>query len=545
MTMSEKTESRFGNFMIEGIREVDNVTESETIPSVRFRLRLDTGEVTDEILLPLDGTKGLRKVDFYSLHPHIKLDGKETTVQRDVMNMIRTEMAKKQKEIRYSINRLGTHMVDGKPIFNEGDRLVQGSFNAEPESSTSVVLQSRDYRIDIDPDIDECSAVSGIAEVIGLSPDALRVILAHSLAYIMRSAYNDAWKAPCCSLFLYGGTGQFKTTVSAFLTQIHNRRDGIAEPARLNASIPAALDIIYKKSDCVVVLDDLCPRDSKRTMEQQEKTLLEITRVIADGTNPARMKGGAVSLKPPPSCGVLFTGEYLIGTGSDAARIIPIQFATPIDPARLKSCQDCPLIVSTFYHYFIVWFIENYDVIRDLLKTWWEEYAHNDLGVHKRLHESHFFLNSAYKLFLRYCVEKEFTSSEDEQSHHRSFLDLLTHLVREQDKRVQQGVKRDSTQVDYLELIRTLYKGDSFHLAKNRKQYESVPDKYDGLIYDELICLRSEQMLNKICQSIPAATCKDVRHALLDKGALWVDAEGKNKKVGQKRFIGIYLKRLR
>jgi hypothetical protein len=342
---------------------------------------------------------------------------------------------------------------------------------------------------------------------------------------------------------VYDKTGSQKTTYVAFLTQIHNRSQGIANPHRLDSSIPKAEALLYEKSDCVIILDDLFPVKFHDTKNQQEKTFLEITRIIADGVSRGR-KGNKISGKPL-GCGVVFTGEYLIGTGSDAARLLPIRLATIIDDVKLRECQDKPLAVSTFFHFFIKWYIDNYYEILSLLKNWWNMYITIDIGVHKRLRETHFFLNTAYKLFLRYCLEKGFTSPNEEQRHYSSFRNLLTNLIKEQDNRVRQGNYNESDAVDYLELVRTLHNGRAFYLAKSGKQFDSEPEKYDGLIHDGLLCLRGEKLLEKIRRTAPYATLNDVKFALRSGGALWLDGEGKNKKVNQRRFIGIRLKNLK
>ena len=227
----------------------------------------------------------------------------------------------------------------------------------------------------------------------------------------MRQAYVDAGKEPRVCLFLYGRTGTQKTTIASFLTQIYNRSSGIISPQRLNASIPAAVKIILDACDEVIVLDDLFPADHHSVRSQQEETLIEVTRYIGDGTVPARIKGKEVT-KKTPRCGVLFTGEYLIGTGSDAARLFPVEMQQP-DGTKLQYFQDRPLVISTFYYFYISWFISHYDEITRFLKEWLDYYRTFDLGVHSRLQETHFFLNTAFILLLTYCQERHVLSKED------------------------------------------------------------------------------------------------------------------------------------
>jgi len=112
--------------------------------------------------------------------------------------------------------------------------------------------------------------------------------------------------------------------------------------------------------------------------------------------------------------GVLFTGEYLIGNGSNAARLLPVEMTEPTNLERLRLLtKGKPLLLSTFYFYFIKWYIGNYHVILDFLKTWHATYSGLDMGVHLRLQETHFYLNTAYALFLQYLFDKSFISEED------------------------------------------------------------------------------------------------------------------------------------
>lgn len=538
MTDKIDNDGNWGNFTLTDICEVDVIKETETVPSVKFRLKLETGTLSVPITLPL---KGLGKVDWYSLHPHLELYQRVQAAQQTLMNRIRSELPNASKETQYEIKRLGTHIIDGEPVYNTGLELLRGSSSA---SSSPISIVSNDYNIAVDLNVSEAEAADEMIKVVMLSPDAGQIIFAHLLLYVMRKAYLDAGLPPCCSLFLYGGSGQFKTTYSTFLTQIHNRNKGISRPDRLNSSIPAAIERLYQMEDCVVVLDDLCPRDSSRTTAQQEETLLEVTRVIGDGTRPSKMRGGKLSRQEPPSCGVLFTGEYLIGTGSDAARLLPIKLSTPIDEAKLLECQSKPLMISTFINHFIRWYLENYKAIQDWLKEWWKTYIRTDLEVHKRLRETHFFLNTSYRIFLKYCLDRKFTSKENANIHSDCFEKLLNGLVREQDGRVKQRIKITPKDVDPFELLSTLYKNGDFRVAKNKKKFELEPAKYDALMHNDLLCFQSDSLLAMFKNKGYSYSYEEIKNSLQAKNALKLDGEGKNFRIGRNRYYGIFVSKL-
>jgi hypothetical protein len=366
--------------------------------------------------------------------------------------------------------------------------------------------------LDIDATLTEAEALAGMLKLVSLCPNAGRIILAHTLLYIMRSAYVDVGKSPCVSVFLHGESNCKKTSFSALMTQLHNLGDEIKPLQRLDASISAAVKIISEKSDCVVVLDDLFPADSKQIRQNQEEVLFEITRIIGDGIEPARIRGGKLA-KTSPTCGVLFTGEYLIGTGSTAARLLPVEM-TPPDQESLRKFQEQPLIVSTFFRFFIEWFISNYDWIHDQLNRSVNTYLKKRIVAHDRLNETHFFLNTAYVMLMNYCHVKGFLSQEEIKSMHHSFWYLLTDLVREQQERVTKGTSGKAKDFDFLARIRTLYKASEFHLAEDAARFKS--GQYDGMIHNGCLCLRPDT-LHKL---FPAYGIKEIGNALLAQGAL-------------------------
>ena len=323
--------------------------------------------------------------------------------------------------------------------------------------------------------------------------------------------------------FLYGRTGTQKTTIASFLTQVYNRREGIVELTRLNASRASAVELLMDAVDEVQVFDDLFPADSKQVRKSQEEVLFEITRYIGDGTIPARMKGGKVR-EGRPTCGVLFTGEYLIGKGSDAARLLPVEMMKP-DTCALRDFQEQPLIVSTFYRNFISWFIENYDRAVAYLKEWLEEYRKTDLGVHDRLRETHFFLNTAYSLLLEYCGEKGILIETEMLEFHSSFVELLNQLVHEQNERVSPPATASATPGNALERIRELYRSRQLSIANDKRKFDD--EHHDGVIHRDCLCLRPQALLH----FFPSRDINDVAHELEREEALIKGRDGLAKKI--------------
>ena len=521
------------NFVPEVLGLVEVHTEgAEPELCVKLKLNFSDGEDSKPFTIPLADLEG------YDWHKKLRcvLNTPYLKAKQYLAKEICSALSGISVTTLHRISRLGTHIIDGEPVYNKGNELTHPSTNLKNRINVEVEKQS--FNIYVDPDLGEAEAAVRMFELISLFPNAGRVILAHTLLYIMREVYKSAWKAPCCCVFLYGKTGTKKTTTSSFLTQLHNRSRGIANPARLNASIPAAVAILYEKSDCVVVLDDLFPAESTEIKRKQEQTLSEITRIIADGAPPARMRGKEAATAPP-TCGVVFTGEYLVGTGSNAARLLPVEM-TPPEGEKLKYFQDNPLIVSTFYRNFIAWFIEYYNAIRELLKEWLAVYREVRLGVHDRLQETHYFLNTSYALLLQYCYDKGFISSQDAQAMHRSFVDLLSDLVWTQQERVELGLVNVADRIDFLAYIRTIFRDGEFLLADSAEEFKRG---HEGLIHNGCLCLRGD----KLRKLFPDVRLDDIADNLLTRGALRPGADKRGIQIygtGGKRFYAIPLNKL-
>jgi hypothetical protein len=440
----------------------------------------------------------------------------------------------------YLFCREGIHFIEKKPIFCIGDGLIP---SLDVSKEILIRLEDIPKRLAVDNGCSGRQAVTGMMKVVNLSPSAGKIILSHCLLNIMRAAYAEVYKVPRCILFLVGLTGTKKTTYAAFMTQMYDRDKGIASPFRLNSSSPAFEQILYDANDCVVVLDDLFPAQSSETKRKQEKTLNDLIRIIGDDSGRAIKKGDGIVAKTPRS-GAMVTSEYLVGTGSDAARLLPISFSTPIDNAKLSECQREPLIVSTFYKFFIEWFIAHYNEIKALLTKLLSESRSVHLGVHDRLQETHFCLSSAYNIFLQYCVAKGFTSLANAKVQYCSFRGMLTDLVKKQNERVNMGSEKESGKADYLCIIRTLCKDRVFRLADD---ITKLKEKHHGLIHDNCLCLRGMKLMPEILKSVPNANLNAVIRSLTEQEALKPGSDRNSIQIsggGGIRFLAIPLKKL-
>lgn len=528
------------NFWPEAISRVEMDNNGIITLFVKMILHFSDGTNSEPVTAEL---KGLGKADWPNdMDLRCVLSPEVSKANEHIANIVRSTCYDAPVEKTTAIERLGTHIPEGIPVFNTWDRLIWPS---DLENQPAVKWNPLpNIRLAVDPNCSEQEADAGMMRIIGLSPEAGNIIFSFNVLSIFREVFIRSGITPRCCVFVHGPTGNKKTTYAGFQAQIYNRDAPFESLTRLNTSIPAAVKLLYEKSDCVVVLDDLFPAQDNEIHRQQEKTLLEITRVIADGIEPARMRGQKVA-KAPPRCGVLFTGEYYIGTGSDAARLLPVKMATPIDNGKLTACQHEPLILSTFYNYFISWYVTNFDNICSLLKEWLSVYRSTKSDIHPRLQESQFCLEAAFKLFLTYRMEKGFITRETMLDQYYSFYQQLRTIVREQNARVKQGGGGNIRRIDYLALIRSLYRDKRFRLVVSVKDFEAK--EHDGIVYGDHVYFRRDRLMAKIRTCEPSVEFDDVLKNLKDQQALRPGRDSNSRKIGgsKLRYYAIKLVKLR
>lgn len=505
---------------VEKIIEVYNYNECVNM-IINIRLMVDDGGDSDKTI---DVQKSdINHIRWQELDERCQFEPEftDTKIQRYLAKTIRNQLEGATRETKYQICNLGLSFIKGEAVFCTGREAIKPPSSGLPQIVIAQQLKKRG--IDIDKTLSEGQAISEMFDLISLSINPGRILLMYKLVYLMRHAYVDAGAKPNFCIYLYGKTGTMKTTFSNFLTQLYNRGEGIASPPRLNASIAAVVKILSEISDDTIVLDDLCPAESNRIRKQQEETLVEITRYVGDGTMPLRVKGKEL-INDSPKCGVIFTGEYIIGNESDTARLLPIEMVPP-DGEKLKYFQDRPLMVSTFYYYFIVWLVTHYQEVVELLKMWLDYYRKKDFGVHARLQEMHFFLCTACLVFMWYCHDKKFLSSDDVKQVHNYFLSLLNRLVQDQDKRVQQGKSEIPKVQNYLGHIRELYKNGRMSIANDVEQFNM--ECHDGLWHNNRLYLRGE----RLTAFFPSVDINEVIAQLDKQGVLETGSRSKTKQL--------------
>jgi hypothetical protein len=187
------------------------------------------------------------------------------------------------------------------------------------------------------------------------------------------------------------------------------------------------------------------------------------------------------------------------------------------------------------------------------LKEWFNTYQELNITDFDRLNESHYFLCSAYALFLQYSFEIGYITERESQTLFASFFELMTALVEEQQARVEQGVATNpqngsgEERHGCLHTISKLYRSGSLIQASRPSEFKDC-DCYDCVIHNNYLCIRVTKFEDILRNAGINDSEKQVLQDLELNGALLRAKDGRPKiqinAAGNKRFVAIHLDKL-
>ena len=509
---------------------------------VRLRICFTMG-ASIEATVPLSE---LDRIDWSMLDKRCIINSHYKNAKGFIGNIIRVNLSAVPTEIRYISDKLGICHIEDEVVFIAGSRVITRSSATKLESK--MILGNLPFSLDIDTELTKSQAFSGMRELIALSPEIGRVLVAHVISGFTREAFKEAGFTPCAVLVIVGESGMLKSHYIPHIAQLYNRADEIRADTRFNSTQRFIEDILYEHSECTTVIDDLHTAEARSIKQTNETTAEEIIRRISDDTGRGHKEGNALVQKKFRG-NVVFIGEYIIGRESTMPRALIVNLTKRPDGKILDKYQrQQPLLVSTFYYFFIQWyvgyFVEICEWIDERLTNFRETTANSHL--HGRLRDTQFYLQISYMLFLEFCKDSGFISTEDALDEYSIFSSRLFKLIQEQQDRYRAN-KTKSEDIDYLKLIRKLYKNKKFRVASSADTFN--PDKHDGLIYYRCLCLRRKNLEKLIHKSLPDAQIDDVIKFLRDRQALKLCKGNKctvkistlSKEVGAIRFYAIKL----
>lgn len=538
--LKDEKEKPVCNFMpqVVGVIQVCSVEGNVLKSEVRLSLGFGNG-VKREVTVDLSN---LEQTDWTKIDNRCILSTRYRNARGYIANVIRAGLHDVPEETVYQLDRLGIHRIGNKIVFAAGDRVTGSSAT---KMDLKFELGQLPFRLDIDSNLTPQEAFEGMKELINLSPEIGRVLVAHVFSGIMRRAFVEAGLTPCAVLFIVGGTGLLKSHYIPQLVQIYNRADGIGAVTRFNSTKRYIEDVLYEYSECTAVIDDLHTAESTGIKRRNEDTAEEIIRRIGDDIGRGRVEGHR-QVQKQFTGNVVFIGEYTIGKASTIPRELVVNITRRPNGEILDKYQRYqPLLVSTFYFFFVQWYVDHFDEIRNEIDKRVTELrrAGVNSNVHGRLYDTKFYLLTAYMFFLEFCKESGFITEEDEGDEYRDFSSQLDNLISEQQARFRSNSEVEKP--NYLDIIKNLYRKGKFCVAKGKKNFDQ--DKHEGMIHYDCLCLRGKYLERKLKNIHSSLQLDDCIEELLAKNVLKL-LENKNtvqiNGTGGKRFYAIKLDKL-
>lgn len=528
--------STFAPSVLSLVKVINSIGENE---EVRVGLQFGDGSNKD-VLIPLSK---LNQVDWFELDHRCIINSKYRQAQSYLIDAIRAGISKAPVERQYLLERTGVYHIGDAVLFAAGDRVIARS--SALADDIDYKLAQLPFRLDVDESISPMEAFDGMMCLISLSPEIGPVLVAHTVSGIIRAAFKEAGMTPCAVLVVVGKSGMLKSHYVPHLVQLYNRADGIGPVTRFNSTKRFIEDTLYEHSECTAVIDDLHTAESSGIKRRNEDTAEEIIRRIGDDTGRGRLDGNT-QVQRHFRGNAVFIGEYTIGKASTIPRALVVDITKPPNGAVLDKYQrNQPLLVSTFYYYFIQWYVNHFDEIRAAIDAELTKLRQSAAAstTHSRLRDTRFYLQTAYMVLLEFCKDSGFCSDKDAQDTYTSFYIQLNTLVQAQEKRFRGSM--DAKKVDYLATIRKLYRKGIFRIANDTEAFN--PDKHDGLIRYDCLCLRGNCLRQKLQNNCQNLSFDDCIAFLRDKDALKL-VESKNtvqiNGTGGKRFYAIKLTKL-
>lgn len=523
------------------LRKIELKFETRTEKFLWLELIFFNGEKAESTVLLSE----IERINWGDIDERCIINSSYRNAKGFIANLVRASLTTAPLEEKYGMEHLGIHFVDKKVVFVAGDRVITRS--CDNQLISRIKLSNIPFRLDIDLKLSKEETFEGMRELISISPELGRVLVAHVISGITRVAFKKGGLTPCAVLVVVGESGLLKSHYVPHLVQLYNRSDEVKADTRFNSTKRYLEDVLCECSECTVVVDDLHSAESKSIKRTNEETAEEIIRRISDDTGRGHKEGNA-SVQKKFNGNVVYIGEHIIGKESTIPRALVVQLTKRPNGKILDKYQrKQPLLVSTFYFFFIQWYVECFEEICNMIEVRLTKFREitADTEFHGRLCDTRFYLQIAYMLFLEFCRQSNFISEQDALDEYCSFETQLTSLIQAQQERFRPR-KSELKEMDYVNIIRTIYKKKKLRLADNVESFNV--DKHDAVIHYECLCVRRKNLEDILSKFLPSVPIDYVIQGLEKKHALkrvkdkrTVKISTLNKEAGSLRFYAIWL----
>ncbi len=300
------------------------------------------------------------------------------------------------------------------------------------------------------------TAIKTALQFLGIAPQGTALAL---LSFVHLAPLREfATIKPNFGLFLSGGTGCGKTTITALIMSFFGNFDKSAFPASFTDTANAIGEKAFLVKDMPLWVDDYHPTSSPQTKKRMDDTAQRIARLYGDNNTRARMRLDGTLRPEKPARGLcIVTGEQLpLVDESGLARffILPIEKGdiplSPEDDARnisLTDMQNNAHWLAEALRAYVEWLSLRTEELTPTIKRLLIEYRQaaqvEILGAHLRLGEAVAHLMVGLHFMLMFYSEVGVLSKEQTEELTYNALELFCKLAKKQSEEMQGGKARD------------------------------------------------------------------------------------------------------
>ncbi|MGG3887332.1 bifunctional DNA primase/polymerase [Brevibacillus panacihumi] len=278
--------------------------------------------------------------------------------------------------------------------------------------------------------------------LLGVAPKEVTVPLL-ALVYLspLVEAFKQAGLEPNFLLWLFGGTGSRKTSLSLVFLSHFGRFNSKSPPASFKDTANALERRAFSTKDTLLLIDDYHPEASKYESQKMEQIAQRLLRMYGDRVARGRLTSTTAFQKEYPPRGMaLVTGEDLPTGQSTVARFLGVEMLKDqVDLEKLTKAQSRGSLLAQAMTGYIQWLLPKMDKLPSQFSEEFKQLREKfqEGAVHGRLGEAAAWLLIGYRMMLSYMQDLGVVHEEKAQEMLGKCEQILTILVHKQGKTIE------------------------------------------------------------------------------------------------------------
>ena len=382
----------------------------------------------------------------------------------------------------------GYNIINGRHIFNAGDRLINGSQIESWKSDSNVRMKY------VKPKSHNAYK-DWMFRFSRANNYPNELFIATLIPYVLTLVDKDKRERYDFSLYITGNSSSGKTEIAKLFSTPFEGNEHMV-------SLSSDIEAIHKLSaykDCTVVIDDLNASDSDEIRRNKEKKLSAIIetkqsvgRAIVDGKNTK------ISAMP------IITAEYFLKAVGALNRCMIVHIERPFKPSELTWLQENHDTYIAFINSFIEYICMNFDKLQTDVNEYLSTRKYRmkngkDIPGWQRISNIQFILEATLMVVMKFFGDKD-----DTPDCFPSFWDPFKQSIQECKEYIADLIRKrlmDKDELLMYELLSAIWNPKSGIVTDNKSSFlrdlgnheKSLPERFVYYHEDkEWFCLRSE-----------------------------------------------------